>query len=43
MGNRWPKVTSKGEIVTPIRLQTNISKTAEDAIMLAYFATIAIY
>jgi len=37
------KVTWKGQIVTPIRLQTNILKTAGDAIMPSNFATIANY
>jgi len=32
MGNRRRHVTLKGQVVTPIRLEPNISKTAGDAI-----------
>jgi len=30
--DRWRHVTSNGQVVTPIRLEPNISKTAGDAI-----------
>jgi len=32
---RWRHVTPKGQVVTPIRLESNISKTAGDLAIVA--------